>query len=58
MFPIAFTLEVTGWIPSRVIQYPKYSSSSLAKKDFLALHLSPACRSLSKTADSFVRWSS
>lgn len=31
-------------MPSRVIQYPRYSSSNLAKKDFLALTLRPAWR--------------
>ena len=38
-----------GWIPSQVIQYPRYSISNLAKCDLLALTLSPASLSCDKT---------
>ena len=41
MLLIASTFLDTGWIPCRVIQYPRYSSSSLPKKDFLALIFNP-----------------
>ena len=50
MFCNASTFLGRGfWIPSRVIQYPRYLISNLAKCDLLALTLSPASLSLKKT---------
>jgi hypothetical protein len=49
---MAFTLAVKGWIPSRDIQYPRYSKPSLAKKDLLALTFGPASFNLANTFSS------
>jgi hypothetical protein len=42
---IACIFLACGWIPSRVIQYPKYSSCCCANDNLQALTLSPASRS-------------
>jgi hypothetical protein len=42
IFNIACTFFGSGWIPSLVIQYPKYSSSVHPKKDFFAFTFRPA----------------
>ena len=55
MFCNASTFLGRGWIPSRVIQYPRYLISNLAKCDLLALTLSPASLSCNKTFSSHSR---
>ena len=59
MFCNASTFLGRGfWIPSWVIQYPRYLISNLAKCDLLALTLSPASLSLKKTFSRCSRCSS
>ena len=48
MFCNASTFLGRGWIPSWVIQYPRYLISNLAKCDLLALSLSPSSLSRKK----------
>ena len=57
MLLIASIFLNIGWIPAQVIQYPRYSSSSRAKKDLRVLTLSPASFIRWKTTSKWCKWS-
>ena len=58
MFCKALTFFGRGWIPCRVIQYPRYSIPNSVKCDLLALTLRTTSLSCEKTFSSCSRCSS